>query len=390
MNYQRILFFGIGCITIGIWFTACGSRLERGVTDFSVHFEVVDSLVVAYLGELSLLTEKPDGSEFLMYDFRASTYVRVAKDGSIQHAKKFAKDDKDSHGDVMVSVGYFGDSTIAVFGMQGYYLYDLRFNLIEKKPFPFQVFTNSVGGAHGILQMGDFLFTNRYPDDLSGGFFEKPDYLASFPFLTLYDWRNDEISAQQYIPSESKLIQRPGKYREPAPHAVMHEGELLLLFFYSPEIYRYSLPSLEPLGSIALQPDAAYSQVKPVSDMGSSFEQFFTDLAGSSYFHFSRVGPFLLTGYKAGVPQTEVDALPRDRVGDPKFMELVEKYKKNHYQLVLDGEKVWEGPLDVEFRHSGRRLYAYRNLERMQPEEEQDYVVLYFYEVSLDPVDTPL
>jgi hypothetical protein len=332
MNYLRIIFFGSGGFSTGVFFTACGPRLEPEVTAISVRFEVVDSLVVDYLG----------------------------------------------------------DSTIAVYGMQGYYLYDLRFNLKEKNPFSFQVFTNSVGGAHGIRQMEDFLFTNRYPDELSAGFFEKPDYLASFPFLTRYDWRNDEIRAQQYIPSESKLIQRLGKYRETAPHTILHDGELLLLFYYSPEIYQYSLPSLELLGNIALQPGAAYSQVEPVRDMGSNFEQFFADLAGSSYFHFSKVGSLLLTGYKAGVPQIEVDALPRDRVGGPTFMELVEKYKKNHYQLVLEGEIVWDGPLDVEFLHSGRRLYAHRHLARMQPNEELDYVVLYFYEVLVDPANTPL
>ncbi|MCC5939673.1 MAG: hypothetical protein JJU34_20500 [Lunatimonas sp.] len=385
MNYSRVLFLGIGSLVLWMGLSSCSSDVARETTDFSVRFDVVDSLVIDYLGELTLLNERSDGSEFLLYDFRASTYVRVSEDGTIHFTKKLEKDGKDNHGDVMVTAGYFGDSTIAVFGMQGYYLYDLRFNLKEKKSFPFQVYTNSVGGAHGIRQIGDFLFTSRYPEDLSADFFEKPDYLAEFPYLTLYDWRNDEIRSEQYIPVESKMIQRPGKYREPAPHALLQDEELLLLFYYSPEIYRYSLPSLELLGSMDLQPSTAYSQVVAVSDMGRPFEQFFSDLAGSSYFHFSKVGSFLLAGYKAGVPQTEVDALPRDRVGGPKFMELVEKYKKNHYQLVLDGKKVWEGPLEVEFRHSGQRLYAHRNLKHRQQEEELDYVVLYFYDISLEP-----
>lgn len=377
---MRNLYFSI-CVLLALF--ACKQNYHETLDGERIpEFYVTDSLVIDYLGMLTLLDIKKDRSEYLLYDFQRKKYLRVNGEGEIILAKSLSKDGKDSVGDIMISFLYTDNDELLLVGMDGAYRYDLSFNLKEKVYFPISIMTNSVGGTNSCLLVKDKLFANFNPLNPSSDFFQQKDYLAKYPYLSVFALDSSEIIKQAYIPSDSQLIQYPGQYRETAPHALIHKNDLYLMFHNSPEIYRFSYPELELIGKIDLNPGSDYVQVEPVHGVENSVERFFTDLSGSSFIHFSQSGDYFLTGYLGAVPKEKVDELPRNVIGGKEFMDLSNAYKKPFYQVFSGENKVWEGELDISFKYKGGRLFASRNLNLPKVEEELDYVGFYFYEIK--------
>jgi hypothetical protein len=344
-------------------------------------FILTDSLVVDYLGVLTILDIKAERLEYLMYDPQRKELLRVNKHGDIILSKNLSADGKDSFGAYFYSAHYYDDDKLLIFPYSGgICTYDFQFNLLSKET-PFNIFTNALGSGIATLLVDNKLFANKYPEKASGDLYAHEDYLARHPFLTTYDLDKKKVIAEQYLPKESQIIQHPGKYSEPEPHSIMMEDELYLLFSNSPEIYKYSFPKLKLLGKVALNPSDKYVQVKPfpVEALGNGV---FNKLAGSEYFHFSASKGYLLTGYMGAAPQDKVDALPQDLLGGEVFMALVKEYKIPYYQIRKGGKILWEGQNDNRFKFKGGHLFADRNIIQPIVEEEKDLVVYYFYEIG--------
>ncbi|AKP50158.1 hypothetical protein CA2015_0695 [Cyclobacterium amurskyense] len=361
---------------------SCSSGTDRVESIEEVpQFIVTDSLVVDYLGVLTILDIKADRSEYLMYDPQRKEFLRVNEHGDIMLSKNLSADGKDSFGVYFYSAHYYADDKLLIFPYSGgIYTYDFQFNLLSKET-PFNIFTNALGSGIATLLVDNKLFANKYPEKASVDLYAHEDYLARHPFLTTYDLDKKKVIAEQYLPKESQIIQHPGKYSEPAPHSIMMEDELYLLFSNSPEIYKYSFPELKLLGKVALNPSDKYVQVKPfpVEALGNGV---FNKLAGSEYFHFSSSNGYLLTGYLGAAPQDKVDALPQDLLGGEDFMALVKEYKIPYYQIRKGGKILWEGQNDTRFKFKGGHLFADRNIIQPKVEEEKDHVVYYFYEIG--------
>ena len=361
---------------------SCSSSNERGIAkDEAPQLIIIDSLIVDYLGTLTMIDIKPDRSEYLMYDGQRKEFSRISAEGDIILSKNLSGDGKDSFGAYFYAANYYDDDKILIFPYSGgIYTYDLKFNLLTKETPSFNLYTNSIGGGLATRLVCEKLFANRYPEKQAKDFFDQEDYLSRFPFLTVYDLKKKEIIAEQYIPKETQLIQHPGNYRETAPHSIMMRDELYLLFSNSPEIYKYSFPGLNLLGKVDLNPSEKYVQVKPfpMRDLGIGA---FNELAGSEYVHFSASNGYFLTGYRGAAPQDKVDALPQDLLGGEAFMALVKEYKIPYYQIIKGDEKLWEGHIDVQFKYKGGHLFADRNIHQPLVEEEKDYVAFYFYKI---------
>jgi len=361
---------------------SCSSSNERGIAeDEAPQLIVTDSLIVDYLGNLTMIDIKPDRSEYLMYDGQRKEFLRINAEGDIILSKNLSGDGKDSFGPYFYSAHFFGSDKLLFITYTGIYVYDLDFNLTEKEESPFKVYTNTISGSHVNLLRGNKLFTNRLPEKPSEDFFNQKDHLSKFPFLTVYDIEEKEIIAEQYIPKETRMIKFPGKYREIAPHSIVIEDVLYLLYFNSPEIYRFTFPDLSYIGKITLNPSEDYVQVNPSPEEDSGFGAFFNELAGSEYVHFSVSNGFFLTGYRGAAPQDKVDALPKNIVGGELFMALEKEYKIPYYQIIKGDEKLWEGHVDVQFKYKGGHLFADRNIHQPIVEEEKDYVAFYFYKI---------
>ena len=355
---------------------------NRSKHDFEPRFVITDSLVIDYLGRLSILDIRSDRSEYLMFDFQRKEMVRVDSKGEILLSKNLTGDMKDGYGSSFISAHYQGRNEVLILTHKGFYRYDLSLNLIDSRDSPFAFFTNTAMGGHANLIADEALFTTIYPDNFSREMFEQEDFLSQFPFLTVYDLEQEKILARQYIPASSQMIKNKGEYRENAPFSIRDGDTIYLLFSYSPEIYHYSFPGLELQNSIHLNPGEAYVQIMPASPKAEAFDRFFKELAASNFVNLYQSNGYLMTSYLGAAPQEKVDALPKNVLGGPEYSSLREQYKIPYYQIIKDGKKLWEGHLDIDFRYKGGRIFAYRNMHLPRVEEESDLVVFYFYEIQ--------
>jgi hypothetical protein len=311
------LFTIIVCMSLFSVIWACGNNSsdQDQHEAYEPNFVLKDSLVIDYLGMLSLMDIKEDGSEYLLYDHQRKELLRVNREGDILLNKNLTSDSKDGYGPYFFSCHYMGEEKIVVFTYNEAYVYDNELNLIKGLALPFYLETNTVGGGHVNLLLGKILFTNSVAVDISNDFLKEENYLAAYPFLTVYDMERDEVIRRAHIPSESQLIKNPGEYRETAPLSLIHEGNLYLLFAYSPEIYKYSLPELELLETIDLSPGKNYVQAEPMPRKGDGIGKFFSELASSNYICLYESNDYLITSFLGAAPKVEVDALPKDVVG---------------------------------------------------------------------------
>ncbi|MDN3686660.1 hypothetical protein [Cyclobacterium jeungdonense] len=383
MLSQRFCHLFLIGLMIGLNFSCSNSGQENlSNDDFEPRFVITDSLVIDYLGGLSILDIKPDRSEYLMYDFQRKEMVRVGSNGKILLARNLTGDGKDSFGQYFISAHYQGPEEVIIFTENEIYRYDLEFRLTDSREIPFGIFTNTYGVGHVNALSDGVLFTNIFPDKPSKELFKQEDFLSQFPFLTVYDLEQDKILTSQYFPASSQMIKNPGQYRETAPFSIRDGNTIYLLFAYSPEIYQYSFPELELQDTIHLEPGEAYVQIDPASPKAEAFDRFFKELGASSYVNLYQSNGYLMTAYQGAAPQDKVDALPRNIVGGEEFSALEKEYKIPYYQVIKDKRKVWEGHMDIDFRYQGGRLFARRNLQLPRVDEELDYLVYYFYEIQ--------
>jgi len=379
-NFAPVIKLRLILLICIVGFSCSNGNKKRITTGAIPQFVVKDSLVVDYLGALDIIDIKPDRSEYLMYDYQRKEVLRIDSEGGIIINKDLSGDGKDSFGSYFNSAHYYGNDQLLFVTKNNFYFYDLDLNLIEKKVLPFSVFTNTVFNSHNNLLVGSKLFTNRITEQAFEEFHNRDDYLSSFPFLSVYDFEKEEILSEQFIPKESHLIKSPGKYRETAPHSIVLGDVLYLLFYYSPEIYKFSFPELSYLGKIVLNP-SEYVQVKP-EPKGELAIGAFNELAGSEFVHFSVSNDYFLTGYRGAAPQEKVDALPKNVLGGEAFMELVNVYKIPYYQIIRGEKKLWEGHIDIRFNFKGGHLFAKRDIHQPVVEEEKDEVAFYFYKID--------
>lgn len=167
-----------------------------------------------------------------------------------------------------------------------------------------------------------------------------------------------------------------------APFSVLLGDDLYLLFQNSPEIYRFSFPTLNLIETIPLAPDnSSYAQIKPVPVKNyQSMSSYSMLTENSAYFGLGASNGFLLAGYHGALPSDVVEIYNSTTSGQEK-KEIRKTYKIPYYQVVKEGEKLWEGHLDVQFQFQNGSIYASRNVNLPRVEKELDYVPFYFYEI---------
>lgn len=112
---------------------------ENGNKDLSGHLvesyqiELLDSLVVDYLGMLSWSHISPDGQKFLAMDLQKSDVILIDKEGKILQTLNKSGDQPESIGPNLMGRPQFrNDSEIALMGTKGLFLFDFKGNLKQQ------------------------------------------------------------------------------------------------------------------------------------------------------------------------------------------------------------------------------------------------------------------
>ena len=375
-NFLPLLLFAV--------LLACSEKTQETQTEDNIPGLVItDSLVIDRLTKPYLIDVREDRSEYLFFDFQTDELLRVAASGEILAIANRSEDGKDSFKTRYFSTAdFYGEDEILIITHAGAFIYDLDFILKEEKPIDFSLVTRRIGGSNAAEVYKDYLYTFSVENEEGEKVYNSDDFSTAYPFMTIRDLDSFEILKSEYIPSQTQIAITPGKYLGLDPIIRFSGDEIFVLFPNSPELYIYELPSLVLKSFISLQPGEEYKQIEPL-DENINFDGFFKSLASSQFINYAFSNGYLLTQYEGAAPKDEVDALPRNVVGDERYMALEKKYKsRNYYQIFKDQEKLWEGTWDVNLSSVRNVLYSNAKPGEDPDAVEKDVQTIYFYELK--------
>jgi len=341
-----------------------------------------DSLVIDRLTELSLLDVKSSTIEYLMYDWNTKEIMRVDSQGEILAIADLVSDGKNSfRRSYFINANYGAQDEVVIQTDLAIFRYDLDFNLKENQNTDYELVTRRVGGSRSFQTLGDFIFTFSYEAKDSESYGEDDNSLSTYPLLNLRHAKSLEIIYQSTVPASSQMVKSPGIYYQLDPIVHLKDDLLYALFPNSPEIYIYKFPELELINQWDFNPGETYQQIKPAKK-GEDLSGFFNSLAASEYQYFVFSNGYLLTMLEDAAPKVDVDALPKEMIGD-EFITLSKKYKNKYtYQIFNGGEKLWQGRWDIQLKSVRDLLFATEKVGIKAGEVELDVQTFYFYELK--------
>lgn len=357
----------------------CNSSKDEN-SDFHIpKLTIIDSVQVDRLTIPSLLDYTEN--HFLFFDYKSNELVITDRSGNILKEVNRAEDGPNSYqSDYFYAARFLDNQQIIIETYSGRFLYDLDFNLVEKRNSDFSLYTNSLGDTPSFLVDGKYQFKFGYfKDDSPLIRTDQGITMEDYHFLKTLDPKGQELHSAP-IPRSVNYLVSPGKYISYDANGFIKGDRIYLQFMLTPYLYEFSFPELELLDSVSLSPGADFKSIKP--SPGDNFGSFFEELRGSRYENFAFSNGYLLTWYLKGAPDEEVDALDRRVVGDENYLSVERKFKTPVYQIFKGKEKIWEGEWPVKLEAKKSLLYSVNSKpQEIVEESERDVQTYYFYEL---------
>lgn len=336
---HSLLFLGI--------LAACGeSKSEKPETSLSeqnLKFEIYDSLVVDYLGNLLLMDISPDGQNYLMIDQNTDTLFVIDPQGEIKHKYYRNGDDPEAIPGNRTGLGKFLDNqTILIPGSQGIATYEISGKLkkVFKPDFtgmsslviPF----NQVHDASG--QKIYIYLPGRYSDLGQQGL----DFQKNSKRLEVLNLNSGEFESVTPFPKESKYSSETQEFGSLDFYTTFKiEGDSLFLFFRNePKLFSYHLSDLEKPASVKSIPYPEFIERKvddkPING-GFNMRDFFL---GTNLSLFPTGDGDFLIQYLTGLTDEEANEVTSAAGTDfNKMFEEAEKYNGGGFAL-FDGSQL--------------------------------------------------
>lgn len=336
---HSLLFLGI--------LAACGeSKSEKPETSLSeqnLKFEIYDSLVVDYLGNLLLMDISPDGQNYLMIDQNTDTLFVIDPQGEIKHKYYRNGDDPEAIPGNRTGLGKFLDNqTILIPGSQGIATYEISGKLkkVFKPDFtgmsslviPF----NQVHDASG--QKIYIYLPGRYSDLGQQGL----DFQKNSKRLEVLNLNSGEFESVTPFPKESKYSSETQEFGSLDFYTTFKiEGDSLFLFFRNePKLFSYHLSDLEKPASVKSIPYPEFIERKvddkPING-GFNMRDFFL---GTNLSLFPTGDGDFLIQYLTGLTDEEANEVTSAAGTDfNKMFEDAEKYNGGGFAL-FDGSQL--------------------------------------------------
>jgi hypothetical protein len=342
---------------------------------------ITDSLVIDRLTTPFMADVKSDHSEFLFYDWKTSEFLRISPEGDILQTANLTGDGKNSmQAGYFIAARYGAQNEIIVHTITGTYFYEPDFNLIRKVENDFELVTRTVGGSRSFDTFEGVLYTFSMEEKDRPDLINAENYSIQYPFTTLRDINTLKPFKTEFIPKESSLAQNPGYYTLLDPYVQFQNGELLMIFPNSPELYIYEFPSLNLKDIWELDPENNFKLTQPTypSDPAGFIKSF----GGDEYSGFVFSNGYLLTKYKEALPSDELQKITPENISSEATGEILGKYRSNfNYQIFKEGDMLWEGKWDVNLSINRDLIFASYKPGEDPNASEKDVQTFYFYEL---------
>jgi hypothetical protein len=318
-------------------------RSEKPLSKQQFKFEIYDSLVVDYLGNLVLMDISPDGQNYLMIDQNTDTLSVTDPRGEIKYKYYRNGDDPEAIPGNRTGLGKFLDNqTILIPGSQGLATYEISGKLkkVFKPDFtgmsslviPF----NQVHDASG--QKIYIYLPGRYSDLGQQGL----DFQKNSKRLEVLDLNSGEFESVTPFPKESKYSSETQEFGSLDFYTTFKiEGDSLFLFFRNePKLFSYHLSDLEKPASVKSIPYPEFIERKvddkPVNG-GFNMRDFFL---GTNLSLFPTGDGDFLIQYLTGLTDEEANEVNSAAGTDfNKMFEEAEKYNGGGFAL-FDGSQL--------------------------------------------------
>ncbi len=213
------------------------------LSEQQLEFEIYDSLVVDYLGNLVLMDISPDKNVFLLMEQNSNEILITDAEGSILHQYSRSGEGPDAYGnDKSGKATFISNTEYLIPTTRNVVQYDLDGNLIRKIEPDFQGMANLiVSASKSVIKRGNNLYfkiegRSHGEDDLNKKNslekvnFETGEFIPIVPFPKTSKFMNEEI---EFAPFDYFPIYE------------VTQDSLFFMFRNEPKLFSYSLDNLD-------------------------------------------------------------------------------------------------------------------------------------------------
>ena len=328
---------------VALSISACSGESEETkastpLSEQALEFEIYDSLVVDYLGNLVLMDISPDHSKYLMMDQNTAEILITDSEGSILHQyNKSGEGPEDYNNGKSGKAIFINNSEFLIPTTTAIFQYSLDGKLIRKMEPDFQGLANLVVSfSTAILKSGNNLYfkiQGRHP--------EKGD-LTEYTNLEKVNFETGEYEPIIPFSKSSKFSTPEADFQAFDYHPVfdLTADSLFIMFRNEPKLFSYSLDNLDTPAHTINVPFLEFEERntdKKSENGGFNIRDFL--LGSINAIEKLDDGTFLIF-YTSGLNEEEANDVVSEAGDDfNKIFELAEKYNTTG-NVVFDGESV--------------------------------------------------
>lgn len=320
------------------------TKSSTPLSEQTLEFEIYDSLVVDYLGNLTLMDISPDNNSFLLSDSNTDTLFMTNADGEILHQYMLKGEGPNDYSGNRTGIAKFSsNSDFLIPTSKGVFAYNLQGKLLKSyKP----DFTSSVsliisGADNSILR------DNKYYVNLTGRGYEKygfqgVEFQQNAKQLEVLDLGTGSYSPIIPFPKASKFSSTEKSY--PLLNYYLNlsatEDSLFISFRNEPKIYAYSFDELDSMSSpasVKTIPFETFIEKEPKENLEKGSFDFRDFFLGTINSFIAMEGGLFLVDFAAGLTDEDYIEASANAGGDPnKIFEQGIKFNTVG-QVIFDG-----------------------------------------------------
>ncbi|MGM0943629.1 MAG: hypothetical protein ACQEW9_00520 [Bacteroidota bacterium] len=352
--------------------------------------EIVDSIRVDYIGNLSFMDVQPDLQRALFFDMQRRAFVTTDFEGNILGEFVKDRDSPDGFGSFPMAAGRLleGDR-IQVVSMFGVFEYDFEGNLIKAAKTPkeeMKSFSGRMDALREIYPVKDKLLMTGL---VARGEYNKtqPEFYDNFQQLVWIDPKTG--SMEQFLHLDSASIFQNGQSHEPGMLSATFEvidDQLYVITGGDPFLTIYELEEpYQKIKRVAL--DLTDFQVNEGEDPQKADPRAISfDPSYGMVSKMARVGDLLVISYTTGydeLDRAEYQSVNSQQAYRDFNARIAGKYKNRIQIMNLEGEKL----TDFEFPEKLGNVFVSRDGALWfnalpNPEVEEDFFQLYRVEIK--------